>query len=478
MYVLVCFGHKSMWLWLASQLSISATGSERGQKRCQNEARTRPENSFGNPSALAAQQHFARCPWWLQAASVDCTHGPSFLPSFLLSFLPFLPFVPPLRPSLLPSFSPSLLSSFPPFLLPSFPPFLLPSFPPSLLSSFPPSFLPSFPPSFPPFLLPSFPPSLLSSFLPFVLPSFPPSLLPSLFPFFLPSFLPACLPAFLPSFPPFLLSSFPPFLLPSFLPSFPPSLLPSFPPFLLPSFPPSLLSSWSFFFFLMRLYFFWCFFFDAFLFFFDASPLRWTQMDSDLALVDFRQFSGPRACNRATRRAMSAQRSCPGIAVSCSLLVLSLCPWLLDVVQAFYTSKFCHIALNIFQSWESAMHLAPRLPSRMFRSLIVLLLDTCFLLEELPLHCPQWLHMQALHGLDRLCQFPPARKTCGQFCAQVNWSVTYPDIPHVYLICLFIHFISYVFIHFSADPFGSASEFWNTLGPVSSSLLKTGLPQS
>lgn len=94
------------------------------------------------------------------------------------------------------------------------------------------------------------------------------------------------------------------------------------------------------------------------------------------------------------------------------------------------------------------MHLAPRLPSsRMFRSLIVLLLDTCFLLEELPLHCPQWLHMQALHGLDRLCQFPPARKTCGQFCAQVNWSVTYPDIPHVYLICLFIHFISYVFIH-------------------------------
>ena len=37
-------------------------------------------------------------------------------------------------------------------------------------------------------------------------------------------------------------------------------------------------------------------------------------------------------------------------AVSCSLLVLSLCPWLLDVVQAFYTSKFCHIALNIFQS--------------------------------------------------------------------------------------------------------------------------------
>ena len=94
------------------------------------------------------------------------------------------------------------------------------------------------------------------------------------------------------------------------------------------------------------------------------------------------------------------------------------------------------------------MHLAPRLPSsRMFRSLIVLLLDTCFLLEELPLQCPQWLHMQALHGLDRLCQFPPARKACGQFCAQVNWSVTYPDIPHVYLICLFIHFISYVFIH-------------------------------
>jgi len=28
-------------------------GSERDQKQIQNEARTRPENSFGNPSALA-----------------------------------------------------------------------------------------------------------------------------------------------------------------------------------------------------------------------------------------------------------------------------------------------------------------------------------------------------------------------------------------------------------------------------------------
>ena len=35
----------------------TATGSERGQNRCQNEARTRPENSFGNPSALAAVYH-------------------------------------------------------------------------------------------------------------------------------------------------------------------------------------------------------------------------------------------------------------------------------------------------------------------------------------------------------------------------------------------------------------------------------------
>ena len=242
MYVLVCFGHKSMWLWLASQLSIFATGSERGQKRCQNEARTRPENSFGNPSALAAQQHFARCPWWLQAASVDCAHGPSFLPSFLPSFFPsFLPFVPPLHPSLLPSLPPSLLSSFPPSLLPSFPPFLLPSFPPSLLPSF----------------------------LPFVLPSFPPSLLPSLFPSLLPSFLPACLSACLPSLPPFppsLLPSFPPSLL-SLLSSFPPppSLLPSFlssfPPFLLPSFLHGHYFFWCIYIFLMHLYFF-----DAFLF--------------------------------------------------------------------------------------------------------------------------------------------------------------------------------------------------------------------
>ena len=102
-------------------------------------ARTRPENSFGNPSALAAQQHFARCPRWLQAASVDCTHGPSFLPSCL--------------PVCLPAFLPSLLPSFPPslFLLPSFP-----SFPPFLLPSFLPSFRPSLLPSFPPFLLPSF----------------------------------------------------------------------------------------------------------------------------------------------------------------------------------------------------------------------------------------------------------------------------------------------------------------------------------
>ena len=50
-----------------------------------------------------------------QAASVDCKHGPSFLPSFLSSFPPFL----------LASFPPSLLTSLPPFCLPSFPPFLL-----------------------------------------------------------------------------------------------------------------------------------------------------------------------------------------------------------------------------------------------------------------------------------------------------------------------------------------------------------------
>ena len=57
MYVLVCFGNKSMGFWFASQLHISATGSEQGQKRGQNEAQTRPENSFGNPSALAAVYH-------------------------------------------------------------------------------------------------------------------------------------------------------------------------------------------------------------------------------------------------------------------------------------------------------------------------------------------------------------------------------------------------------------------------------------
>ena len=39
MYVLVCFGNKSMGFWFTSQLNISATGSERGQKRGQNEAR-------------------------------------------------------------------------------------------------------------------------------------------------------------------------------------------------------------------------------------------------------------------------------------------------------------------------------------------------------------------------------------------------------------------------------------------------------
>ena len=220
------------------------------------EARTRPENSFGNPSALAAQQHFARCPWWLQAASVDCTHGPSFLPSFLPSFHPSLG--SPLG---------SPLASFPPSLLPSFPPFLLPSFPPFLLSSFPPSFLPSLLPSFLPSLLASFPPFLLPSFLPSFLSSFPPSLLPSFPPYFLPSFLPSFSPFLLPSFPPSLLSSFPPFLLPSFLPS----LLPSFPSSFLPSFPPSLLSSFPPFFMVI--------FFDAFIFFvwcififFDASP--------------------------------------------------------------------------------------------------------------------------------------------------------------------------------------------------------------
>ena len=38
-YVLVCFGNKSMVFWFASQLHISATGSERGQKRGSNEAR-------------------------------------------------------------------------------------------------------------------------------------------------------------------------------------------------------------------------------------------------------------------------------------------------------------------------------------------------------------------------------------------------------------------------------------------------------
>ena len=54
----VCFGNVLVTnLWgsdLPSQLNISATGSERDQKRGQNEAKTRPENSFGTPSALAA----------------------------------------------------------------------------------------------------------------------------------------------------------------------------------------------------------------------------------------------------------------------------------------------------------------------------------------------------------------------------------------------------------------------------------------
>ena len=52
-YVVVCLGNESMGFWFASQLNIAAMGSERGQKQGQNEAWTRPENSFGNPSALA-----------------------------------------------------------------------------------------------------------------------------------------------------------------------------------------------------------------------------------------------------------------------------------------------------------------------------------------------------------------------------------------------------------------------------------------
>ena len=199
---------------------------------------------------------------WTQITDDKCwLHTWSFLPSFL-------PFVPPLHPSLLP---PSLLSSFPPFQLPSFPPSLL---------SFPPSFLPFFPPSF--------------------LPSFPPCLLPSLFPFFLPSCLPACLPSFLPS----LLFSFPPSLLPSFPPSllssFPPSFLPSFPPSFLPSFPPSLLSSFPPFF--MVIYFFWCIYI-----FFDASPDRSQRGPKPLFTTP---FGGRYHCDRECHGLRHAKEVC------------------------------------------------------------------------------------------------------------------------------------------------------------------------
>ena len=219
---------------------------------------------------------------WTQITDDKCwLHTWSFLPSFLLSFLPF---VPPLHPSLLASFPPSLL---PPSLLSSFPPFQLPSFPPSLLSSFPPSF-----------------PSLLPSFLPSLLSSFPPSLLIS----FLPSFLPACLPSFLPSllfsFPPSLLPSFPPSLLSSFPPSFLPSLLPSFLPSLLSSFLPSLLPPF------LHGH---LFFFDASLFFlmhfyfFDASPDRSQRGPKPLFTTP---FGGRYHCDRECHGLRHAKEVC------------------------------------------------------------------------------------------------------------------------------------------------------------------------
>ena len=209
-----------------SDLHLSSIFLQRVPNEAKNDAKTRPENSFGNPLTLAAQQHFARCPWW------------------------------------------PLLPSFPPSFLPSFPPSFLPSLPPSFPSSFLPSFLPSFPPSFPPFLLPSFLPSFPPFLLPSFLPSFPPSLLPSFLPSLLPSFPPSHLPSFLPSFPP----SLPPSFLPSFLPSVRPSFLPSF----LPSFPPV----WSF-------IFFWCIyiFFDAFLFFLMRLPPHITTLQQFLGSI-------------------------------------------------------------------------------------------------------------------------------------------------------------------------------------------------
>ena len=58
MYVLVCFGNKSTATGsrFTSQLNISATGSERGQKRGQNKARTRPENRAKTCEDRVSQQ--------------------------------------------------------------------------------------------------------------------------------------------------------------------------------------------------------------------------------------------------------------------------------------------------------------------------------------------------------------------------------------------------------------------------------------
>ena len=59
MYVLACFGNKSIGFWFASQPNISATGSEQGKKRGQNEARKQPL-SFSSGLPPAQQQVFSR----------------------------------------------------------------------------------------------------------------------------------------------------------------------------------------------------------------------------------------------------------------------------------------------------------------------------------------------------------------------------------------------------------------------------------
>lgn len=161
---------------------------------------------------------------------------PSFLSSFLISYLPnfcflcfaFFPLLLYVLPSIFLSFPFSirlsffhLLASFFPILLrPSLPQFCLPSLfhsisPfPSLPPSFPSLFLPSFLPFFPPFLLLSFLPLFMSSYLlsplSFLLPSFLSLFLSSYLHFFSPFFPSSLLNSLIPAFLPSLLSPFPP----------------------------------------------------------------------------------------------------------------------------------------------------------------------------------------------------------------------------------------------------------------------------